>query len=87
MSQLCSLTLGKLFTAFTEVLGESNWCLGWEEDGETGRAVPSSSEQLDLLSGFGDRCSADSFFCYRRLDRFFQPLTWQTKEGTRGKGI
>lgn len=54
VSQLAWLTLGKLSTVFTEVLGESDWCLGWEEDGEMGRTVPSSSEQLELLSCSGE---------------------------------
>ena len=87
VSQLGLLTLGKLFTAFTEVLDESNWCLGWEEDGEMGRTVPSSSDQLDLLNCFGEQCSAGSFFVTENWTGFFQPLTWQTKEGTGGKGI
>lgn len=62
MSQLSSLILGKLFTALGEVLGESNWCLGWEEDVEVGRTVPSSSEQLDLLRCFAELCSAGQVF-------------------------
>lgn len=62
MSQFGSLTLAEIFTAFSEVLSESDWCLGWEEDGEMGRTVPSSSEQLDLLSCSGEPCSAGRYF-------------------------
>jgi len=45
--------------------------LGWEEDREMGRAVPSSSEQLDLLSCFGELVLCRQLLCYGKLDRFF----------------
>lgn len=91
VSQFSSLTLGEIFTAFSEVLSESNWCLGWEEDVEMGRTLPSSSEQLDLLSCSGEP-SCRRMLSYSKLDRFFhyfffQPLTWQTKEGQEKRGF
>lgn len=49
-----------------------------------GRSVISSSEQLDLLSCFGKRCSAGSFVTENWTVRFFHPLTWQRE--LRGEG-
>lgn len=51
-----------------------------------GRAVPSSSEQLDLLSRFGDRCSAASFFVTENWTGFFSLLPGKQRraQGERG---
>lgn len=85
VSQLGSLTLGKLFTAFTEVLRESNWCLGWEKDEEMGRTVPSSSEQLDLLSCFGELCTPGSFLVTGNWTFFFS-ASYLANKGGHGVG-
>lgn len=89
VSQLSSLILGTLFTAFTEVLSESNWCLGREKDWEICRTVPSSSDQLDLLSCVGEWCSAGSCFVTENWTGFFQPLTCKQRraEGERVLGL
>lgn len=84
VSQLGSLTLGNLFIAFTEVLIESNWCLGWEEDGEMGRTVPSSSEQLDLLSYFDEQKLQAASLLQKIGQVFFSLLPG--KGGSREKG-
>lgn len=51
-----------------------------------GRTVPFSSEQLDLLSRFDERCSAGSFFVTENWTGFFSASYLAKKGGCRGKG-
>lgn len=87
VSQLTWLTLGKLSTAFTEVLGESDWCLGWEEDGEMGRTVPSSSEQLDLLSCSGEWALQVAALLQKNGQVFFSLLPGKQRRAQRERGF
>lgn len=87
VSQLTRLTLGKLSTAFTEVLGESDWCLGWEEDGEMGRTVPSSSEQLDLLSCSGEWALQVAALLQKNGQVFFSLLPGKQRRAQRERGF
>lgn len=86
VSQLTWLTLGKLSTAFREVPGESDWCLSWEEDGEMGRTVPSSSEQLHLLSCSGEWALQVAALLQKNGQVFFSllPAKQRRAQGERG---
>lgn len=50
-----------------------------------GRTVPSSSEQLDLLSRFDERCSAGSFFVTENWTGFFFSLLPGKQRRVQGK--